>query len=171
MSKAVDAYVTFRFIKILVTPWKESPAFKEGVIDNKGKLLVKVKNQSSVQKEAYTIFTRLVFNIKRILEKLPFGKSKISSYAAALFLIREETGMSEDDILTVLDELGYDVDIELNEEVSIQSSGEFILNENVYEGSKGSVVILENIEPAGNFAGIPIYKTQENIYITQENII
>jgi hypothetical protein len=109
---------------------------------------------------------------------VPFGKSKISSYAAALFLLREETGMSEDDILSALDEMGYDVDLNIMEgsecklNISLHfNPGEYILNENVYDGPKGSIITIEDIEPAGNFAGFPIYKTQENIYITQENIL
>ena len=100
---AVELFLTYKFIRLLVTPWKETDAFDEGVIDNKGKLLVKGSAQSSAQKKVYTPFHRLVFNIKRILEKVPFGSSRIKSYAAALFLLKEEHGMAEEDILKVLD--------------------------------------------------------------------
>ena len=103
-ESAVDLFLTYKFIRLLVTPWKKTDAFTAGVIDDKGKLLVKVKNQTSAQEKTYTVFHRLVFNIKRILEKIPFGKSMIKSYAAALFLLREETGMVEEDILKVLED-------------------------------------------------------------------
>ena len=33
---------------------------------------------------------RLVWKLKRLMEKVPFGKSRLASYAAALWLIKEE---------------------------------------------------------------------------------
>ena len=85
----VDLIITYKFIRLLTTKWNKTDAYKEGVIDAKGKLLIKGKDQTSAQKKAYTPFDKLVFNIKRILEKIPFGKSQIASYAAALFLLKE----------------------------------------------------------------------------------
>ena len=99
---SIELFLTYKFIRLLVTPWKKTEAFKAGVVDKKGKLLVKGENQSSAQKKVYTLFTKLVFNLKRILEKVPFGKTAIGSYAAALFLIKENTDMAEEDILKVL---------------------------------------------------------------------
>jgi hypothetical protein len=168
---AVDLFITYKFIKLLVTPWKKTEAYDEGVIDSKGKLLVAVKDQSSAQKKAYTVFHRLVFNIKRILEKVPFGKSKIASYAAALLLLKEETGMAEEDILKVLEDLGYDVSLDLNEEVKDIHTGQHILNHDILERTKGTIVNLDSIEPVSYFAGVPIYKTRENIYISAGNIL
>jgi len=84
ISRAADLYYTYRFLKILVTDWKDMDAYDEGIIDDKGKNLIKTKDLLSIaQKEAFTTFHRLVFNIKRILEKVPFGSSRIKSYAAA----------------------------------------------------------------------------------------
>ena len=101
VSRAADLYYTYRFIKVLTTPWEDTEAYELGLIDDNGKSLRKAK--TSDEKDAYTIFFRLAFNFKRILEKLPFGKSRISSYAAALFLLREETGMSEDEIKDIFE--------------------------------------------------------------------
>lgn len=92
VSRVADLYYTYRFIKVLTTPWKDTDAYKLGLLDDKGTSLRKAK--TSEEKDAVTVFFRLAFNFKRILEKLPFGKSRLSSYAAALFLLREETGMS-----------------------------------------------------------------------------
>ena len=168
---AVELFITYKFIRLLVTPWKKTEAFDEGVIDANGKLLVKVANQTNVQKKTYTLFHRLVFNIKRILEKIPFGKSKIASYAAALFLLKEETGMEEEDILKVLEDLGYDTSLDLNEEIKEINIGQHILNHNILENTKGTIVNLDSIEPVSYFAGVPIYKTRENIYISAGNIL
>ena len=43
MSRAVDLFVTYRFLKLLVTPWKKQEAYKQGIIDDKGKALKKAK--------------------------------------------------------------------------------------------------------------------------------
>tara|TARA_B110000003_G_scaffold273880_1_gene312490 strand:+ start:1563 stop:2084 length:522 start_codon:yes stop_codon:yes gene_type:complete len=167
-ESAVDLFMTYKFIRLLTTKWNKTDAYKAGVIDAKGKLLVKGKDQTSAQKKAYTVFDKLVFNLKRILEKVPFGKSQIASYAAALFLLKEETGMAEEDILTVLEDLGHNTSIDLNEEFKNLREGQHILNQ---EGYKGTVVHLDTIDPAGYFAGVPIYKTKENIFISVNNIL
>ena len=49
MSRAIDLFVTYRFLKLLVTPWKKQEAYKLGIIDTKGKLL---KKSSDFTKEA-----------------------------------------------------------------------------------------------------------------------
>ena len=168
---AVDLFITYKFIRLLTTKWNKTDAYKEGVIDAKGKLLVKGKDQTSAQKKVYTVFDKLVFNLKRILEKVPFGKSQIASYAAALFLLKEETGMAEEDILTVLEDLGHNTSIDLNEEFKNLCEGQHILNHDLMESNKGTIVNLDNIDPAGYFAGVPIYKTKENIFISVNNIL
>ena len=90
-SRAFDTFVTYRIISTLVTPWKEQAAFEHGIIDEKGKLLRKSNTlKTSDEKKAYTLFHRLVFNLKRLIQKLPGGKSRLASYAAGLFLIKEE---------------------------------------------------------------------------------
>ena len=33
MSRAVDLFVTYRFLKLLVTPWQKQEAYKLGIID------------------------------------------------------------------------------------------------------------------------------------------
>ena len=156
ISRAADLYYTFRFLKTLVTPWKDMEAFEHGIIDENGKNLIKSKDlKSSAAKDSYTTFHRLVFNIKRILEKVPMGKSKIASYAAALFLLREETGMSEEAILNALEEIGYDITPNLVESVEL---GPHMLE-------SGQIVTVESTDPIGHFGGVPIYNTKENIYI------
>ena len=36
MSRAIDLFVTYRFLKLLVTPWEKQEAYKEGIIDKNG---------------------------------------------------------------------------------------------------------------------------------------
>ena len=90
-SPAFDTFVTYRIISTLVTPWKEQAAFEHGIIDEKGKLLRKSNTlKTSDERNSYTLFHRLVFNLKRLIQKLPGGSSKLASYTAGLFLIKEQ---------------------------------------------------------------------------------
>ena len=90
MSRAIDLFVTYRFLKLLVTPWKKQEAYKLGIIDDKGKNLIKSsKFEREDQRAAFTLLHRLVFNCKRILSKIPFVKTQLGTYAAALFLLKE----------------------------------------------------------------------------------
>lgn len=94
-----DAFIVYKFIRILSTPWDEQPAFAYGIIDAKGHQLRKQRSlKTQAEKNAYTIFHRLSFNIKRFIEKLPFGKTRLGTFAAAMWLIREQM-QTEDGVL------------------------------------------------------------------------
>ena len=90
-SRAFDTFVTYKIISQLVTDWEDMPAFEQGIIDKKGKLLKKTSQlKTKDEKDSFTLFHRLIFNLKRLIQKLPGGSSKLASYAAGLFLIKEE---------------------------------------------------------------------------------
>ena len=100
MSRIVDTYITYRIINTLVTPWKKQAAYKLGIIDEKGKALKKSKDlKTSEEKEAYTVLIRFIFNLKRLLNQLPGGKSKFASYAAAAILLLKEEDENEKELL------------------------------------------------------------------------
>ena len=90
-SRAFDTFITYKIISNLVTDWDDFPAFDHGIIDKNGKLLRKHSTlKTTDEKESYTLLHRLIFNMKRLIQKLPGGKYKLASYAAGLFLIKEE---------------------------------------------------------------------------------
>jgi len=86
MSQTVDLFLVYQFIKRLSTPFNETKAFRLGLIDEKGKKLKKAS--SSEEKNAMTYYDRLIFNLKRLLSKVGV-ESKFTTFAAALFLIKE----------------------------------------------------------------------------------
>ena len=99
MGRAIDLFVTYRFIKLLVTPFKEQAAFKLGIIDKEGNRIMpspvagvrQTKPRpltTSEEKAAYTILHKLIFNIKKIFGKVPGLRTKLGTYAAALFLLK-----------------------------------------------------------------------------------
>ncbi len=100
----MDLFLIYQFIKRLTTPFDQTDAFKLGLIDKDGKKLRKA--ETSEEKAAMTYFDRLIFNLKRLLGKVPGGSSRIGSFAAALLLIKESA-----------DPKGHYTDEELTEEL------------------------------------------------------
>ena len=43
MSRGIDFLITYRVVKLLITPFEKQPEFKNGIIDEKGKVLKKYK--------------------------------------------------------------------------------------------------------------------------------
>lgn len=192
LQRAVDVYYTFRFLRQLVTPWNETKAFKLGLVDADGKLLRKARTPE--EKDAYTLFFRLVYNIKRLLNKVPFGKTKLASYAAALWLIKENTKMSEDAVFegfkAFMDQEGHELDNTISESKSWMTKGDTLLPgkyklaEHIVSpitgelvAFKGSMIIVNeaSCNPQATFAGTNIYSvhhasTKQKVYVTIEDI-
>ena len=92
-NKLVDLYMAYKFIRLLVTKWENLDAFTFGIIDKDGNRIRTKQIKTSQEKASYGPFTRLVLNLKRILNKIPFGKTKLASFATALFLLKEHLGL------------------------------------------------------------------------------
>ena len=69
LLKAGDLFYTLRFLRLLTTPWNKTNAYKEGIVDENGKVLK--KPETSKEKAVYNTFHRLVYNLKRLLNKVP----------------------------------------------------------------------------------------------------
>jgi len=90
-SAAGNIFFVYTFIKRLATPFSSTKAFKLGIIDKNGKILKKrSKLKTKEEKESYTLTDTLVFNLKKILAKVPGGSTKFATFVAALFLLKEE---------------------------------------------------------------------------------
>ena len=125
MGRAVDLFVTYRFLKLLTTPFNKQEAYKLGVIDKDGNRILQDKStkpavelSTTALKNSYTILHKLVFNIKKIFNKVPGLRSKVGTYAAALFLLKDtfKEGVEDPDVfekqfMNYLQEQG----IEINE--------------------------------------------------------
>lgn len=188
ISRTGDLFYAFRFLRTLTKPWDQMEAFDLGIIDADGKVIKKAKDLSTPEeKSAYTVFHRLVFNIKRLLNKLPFGKSKLASYAAALFLIKENTGLTEDEIRKVMSEVLDDIE-SLEEATWFQEDsklkpGKYKLTQEVASPATGEIVafpkdlieVKEFLEPQSRLFNQNIYevthcKTGLKLYITNGEI-
>lgn len=95
-SKPVDLFLTYHFLRRLATPFNQWDAYKLGIIDENGKVLRKASTFTKPEEiQAWGYFDRMVANLKKLLGKVPGGKSKIASYAAALLLIKENNSQRE----------------------------------------------------------------------------
>ena len=185
LTRAGDLLYTLRFLRLLTTPWEETGAFKAGIIDEDGKKIK--KPSSSADKEVYNTFHRLVFSIKRLVNKIPGGKSKFGSYVAALLLIKEKLELTGKGIERIVEACGLD-----RLDILAESSQWFILPEgNMSPGiyrmnedgkmlnstceevcKKGDRVRVENeCYPIENICGLDIFEvthipTNQKIYIT-----
>lgn len=170
-NRAGDLYFTFRFLKLLTTPWTDTEAYKLGLIDDNGKRLKSKKIQSSEEKDAYTSFMRVVFNMKRLIQKLPGGSSKIASYASALLLIREEMGVTDKGIEKLVKEMDLDpADFigERNEWYVLDdkqlSPGMYTVREEKLTKQFNEVNVKDKIRvsdesyPVGNIFGLDVYE-------------
>jgi len=116
LKSAADLVYTIRFLKLLVTPFEKMGAFKAGIIDKDGKKIIEKGSSwfnSVDNREAYathyTSFIRLVINLKKLMAKVPGGKSVIARYGAALLLIKEHGNLSDRQINMIHEETGIDI--------------------------------------------------------------
>tara|TARA_R110001606_G_C15361679_1_gene648611 strand:- start:197 stop:778 length:582 start_codon:yes stop_codon:yes gene_type:complete len=184
ISRAGDLVYTFRFLKLLVTPFEKTNAFKLGLIDDAGKKLRKA--ETTQEKSAYNPFHRIVFNIKKLIAKVPGGKSTLASYASALYLIKEEWGLTTGQLKTILKESGVDrMDLLAEQSEWYMMEGKQ-LSPGVYRlttdkvlsetwddvvRAKDRVRICEDTFPVGNVFGLDIYeavhvKTNRKVHVT-----
>ena len=97
----VDLFLVYSFIRRLATPFEKWPAYELGIIDKDGNILKKRKNLLTIkERNAFGIFDVMILNLKKLLAKVPGGSSRIASYAAALYLIREWNHFSDSSMLT-----------------------------------------------------------------------
>lgn len=94
---AIDLAAIYMFLKRLVTPFEQWDAYKTGLIDKDGKVIVDKADRTPEQNKSFGYFDRLVANLKKLLGKIPGGKTRIASFAAALLLLREKN-IDPDDI-------------------------------------------------------------------------
>tara|TARA_Y100001936_G_C16015621_1_gene636286 strand:+ start:402 stop:1013 length:612 start_codon:yes stop_codon:yes gene_type:complete len=106
VGRVIDSLIVFRILKMLTTPFEKQQAYKFGFIDKRGNRIKKIKDENGndidnnpvtqKEKNSLTPLHRLVFNLKRLIEKVPFGKTAFASYAVALLLLKEETNLDQE---------------------------------------------------------------------------
>ena len=194
MGRAIDLFVTYRFIRLLTTPFEKTDAFKMGNIDKNGNMLPK-KLYKIDERNAYTVLHKLVFNIKKLFQKVPGLRTKVGTYAAALFLLKdtfkehvEDPKMFEKEFLKYLEENNIELDDTIAEEVTLDngklSKGIYTLTQDVVstedeeeiEALEGDEVeAFEDTPAADTSLGVDVFpvihiKTKQKIFVSAEDI-
>mgnify|MGYP003113772439 CR=1 FL=1 len=148
MSRIIDAVIAYRILKLLVTPFNKTKAYKLGIIDDKGKVLIKSRQiTTQEQRKAYTLLIRFVFNLKKLLAKVGIRGPLGTAAAAALAFFKEENGFEFEvnenygEILRPgtyrvkrdITDLEGDVVININEEVIFEGKTDTIMGYDVFK--------------------------------------
>lgn len=192
LKSAADLVYTIRFLKLLVTPFDKTEAFKAGIIDADGNKNKEFNLNSTDDRDAYrshyTPFHRLVFNLKRIMAKAPGGQSVVARYGAALALIREHGELSDKNLNKIHAETGIDVLDCLAEETKWFMLEGNELSPGIYKMKnesittkceeivkKGDQIRIVETHPFDELLGLQVYeavhlKSSQKVYITTAEI-
>jgi hypothetical protein len=136
IAGATDLFMTYSILRRLTKSFEDWQAFKLGVIDKDGNILIPKDKRTLSQEESLRTFDVVVLNMKKMLAKLPGGNSKFATYSAALFLLKEPKP--------------------LNEEEMIVKFKEFLLSEDAPANAIGSGHIA-GTNPDDSFAGHKVF--------------
>ncbi len=201
MGSAIDLFVTYRFLKLLTTPFEKTEAYKLGIINKKGHRILKPKSTkpaveiaTTAQRNSYTVLHKLVFNIKKLFSKVPGIRTKVGTYAAALFLLKdtfkesvEDPDMFEKEFVKYLKENNIEFDNEISEQVigfgEVLPKGNYVLVNDILNkeeedvaAEKGDLVMtFEDQAPADTILGVDIFPvihvaSQEKIFVSLDDI-
>lgn len=141
----VDLFLVYQFVRRLATPFEKWPAFEQGIIDKDGNILKKRKDFKTVkERDSWGKFDVMILKLKKLLEKVPGGKSRIASYAAALWLLKENKNvdldtLTEEEINESL--LPYLTYVEDNSNSTLDDLFENFVDEDMVANSAGSGAI------------------------------
>lgn len=203
MNRAVDALIVYRFIKLLVTPFNKQEAYKQGVIDENGNRIKDpvtgrgTELKTSQQRNSYTILHKMIFNIKKLLLKLPFiSTGNAATWLGAMYLLKDTFKESKINDLSLIENAFNDIlkehGVELpdepinesNEETKIIKAGKYKIKsdipvrvgEDLVLANSNDIVFTESdVSPIDKVHGVDIYeltheKTNQKIYVIHNDI-
>ena len=170
MPSFAGSFVAYKVIQLLSKPFEDWDAYKLGIIDIDGNSLKKAK--TSKEQAAWDMFQIMVRNLKQLLAKFPFGKTKVASFAAALWLIKENYSNDSDKFeQMIFEHIGI---TQIN--ILLEASTTSYLPKGLYEFDNKTFNVKENTNPIAVYLDQNIYKiqniaTKEYEYVTLENIV
>ena len=169
----VDNIIAFKILYMLVTPFDKTDAFKLGIIDKDGVILKKFKElKTSQEKDAYTMLHRLVFSLKRLLGKVPGGKSNLASLVGAYWLVKESytnntkpTQQSLNDLIDLIESNNITLveeQIEIENFLKLMEDGAIANVAGAATATDSAAVKLKNKKPVSGIIGLPKYMVRRN---------
>ena len=91
-----NIYLSYKLIKDLASRWEDFDAYELGIIDKEGN---KLKSpETSKEKDTYSPYHKIVFNLKRLLQKF-VGKNINIQRLTSLFLLKENYSQPQVDLI------------------------------------------------------------------------
>ena len=156
-SRLIDNLIAARLLYMLVTPFEKTEAYKLGIIDAHGKILRKANTLTTdEERNSYNYLNRLIFNVKRLINKLPGGESKLKNLVAAYYLVKEsyqnkKTIINEQEFMSIVEKLETITLVE--EEIFVEK----FLRKLEEEGGGG----VPNVTGAGVSTDKPVVKKKD----------
>ena len=150
ISRTGDLFYAFRFLKLLVTPWEETKAFEQGIVDENGKTVKKSRDLQTTETNLSEA------QIRKVLEKVLGEPIDFDD------IISETSWFQQDDHLLP----GV---YSLVEDIASPLTGEIIAF------TKSKIKVTETLAPYDNFFGANIYEvyhpqTNQKIFISNRDI-
>ena len=136
LNKVINAFTVYKFIRMIVTPFRRMPAYKYGIIDDKGNFIRKIDTLTkSKEIESVDPFNRLIINIKKIIAMVPDPtlKARLTTLPTAMLLLKDEAEKIGADGEYVLNEIKKHMIEERNvdiDQLALDASFELLSEEN-----------------------------------------
>jgi len=179
MGRFIDNAIAYRILSLLVTPFNQTPAYKLGIIDEKGKELKKMSQLNTIEdRDAYTLLHRLVYRLKKIIEKVPFENKRLLSLAAAYSLIKECVDKNAEPMGLEMRFINI-IESNLNEEVVLveqflQNNKMFTFKQFTEEDGASAGAPVNNAAATPGIAGlgkdVPVSKKKQKEYTSGNGI-
>lgn len=159
MGRFVDSVIALRILRLLTTPFDQTDAYRLGIIDEKGNELKKMRDLNTVEeRDAYTLLHRLVYRLKRIIEKVPLQNKKLLSFAAAYSLIKESLDEGKEPIdleMRFINKLTENLDTEISLVEEYLNENKIFTFKQFSEEMGAGAVAANNAAASPGIAGLP----------------
>lgn len=162
LKNIFNAAAVFEIIRNLATPFDKTPAYKAGLIDERGNLLKPRSKMTTEERNKVTLFDLLMFNIKKLMQKAT-GSQSLAPVAATLLLMRE-ADLSTTDIDLLAETIVRDYEARSNYKTFFESEAPV----NVSAAGEPSPKNIESpdilLGPPIKSVGLKVYKAKPKTY-------
>lgn len=88
LGNTASNVMALQLLSMLCTPFTDFPAYKTGVIDEKGNYLVPPSKRTLEQRKSIGYLDRLIINVKKIINKTG-NENKLKNIIVGMFLVKE----------------------------------------------------------------------------------
>lgn len=122
LKSGANIYLLYSFLKRLSLKFEEWDAYDLGIIDKDGNIIKKTGDLTKDERKSFSKFDVMMLNIKKLISKAPGGSSRLASFAAALYLLKEGNQQPVDDILFLSEKIKHYITLIEQEDVAANSA-------------------------------------------------